>query len=441
MNVEHEGDTRVAHGNCYMGSRALRFFAACWLVTLLTVGTVQAEQRTPYLPANADVVLQRVPPSTDPRVRHFDQLRNDLKQHPHDASKAVTLARAYIDYGRSTGDARFLGRAMAVIEPWMRQPTPPIPVLLVHATIQQSRHFFKASREELAQILKRDPDNAQAWLTLATVAMVQGDVALANRACVHLANSGGDFMGMVCSASLRSLTGHAEQAYALLSLVEDPGPTAPASIKAWIEGLLADTAARMGKPKLADTHFKSALQWTPDDNFLLADYGDFLLDQGRAQEVVDLLGGDTQSDTSFLRLVYAETALGLPRAKADAAEMSARFQSMDQRGSHVYEREKAGFVLHVQHDPQRALELARENWTVQRAPQDARIYLEAALAAHDPAAAKPVLDFIARTHLSDVIIDPLVAQAQTAQTAKAPSATLAPTSPTPTNPTPMSGDR
>ena len=439
MNFEHEGATRVAHGNCNMGCRALRFLVTRWLaplVMLLAAGTVQAGQRTPYLPANDNIVLQRVPPSTDPRVRHFEQLRNDLKQHPQDADKAVALAHAYIDYGRSTGDARFLGRAMAVIEPWMLQPAPPIPVLLVHATIQQSRHFFQAAREELAQLLKRDPDNAQAWLTLATVAMVQGDVVLANRACVHLANSGSDFMGMVCSASLRSITGHAEQAYALLSLVEDPGPQAPASIKAWIEGLLADTAARMGKTAAADTHFKNALQWTPGDNFLLADYGDFLLDQARAQEVVDLLGSDTQSDTSFLRLVYAETVLGLPRAKADAAEMSARFQSMDQRGSRVYEREKAGFVLHVQHDPRRALELARQNWTVQRAPQDARIYLEAALAAHDPAAAKPVLEFIARTHLSDVTIDPLVAQAQAAQTAEAPGAI-----PTPTSPTPVSGDR
>ena len=439
MNFEHEGATRLAHGNRNTGCCAPSFLAPFFLVPLvmlLAAGTVQAEQRTPYLPANDTIVLQRVPPTTDPRVRHFEQLRNDFKQHPQDADKAVTLAHAYIDYGRSTGDARFLGRAMAVIEPWMQQPAPPIPVLLVHATIQQSRHFFQAARDELTQILTRDPDNAQAWLTLATVAMVQGDVVLANRACVHLANSGGDFMGMVCSASLRSITGHAEQAYALLSLVEDPGPKAPPGIKAWLEGLLADTAARMGKPDAADTHFKSALQWTPGDNFLLADYGDFLLDHGRAQEVVDLLGGDTQSDTSFLRLVYAETALGLPRATADAAEMSARFQSMDQRGSHVYEREKAGFVLHVQHDPRRALELARQNWTVQRAPQDARIYLEAALAAHDPAAAQPVLDFITRTHLSDVTIDPLVVQVQAAQMAATPGAI-----PTPTSPTPLSSDR
>jgi len=383
-----------------------------WLLLMLAwlPALVAAQTRAPYIPAGPQVVLQQVPPTTDPRVRRFDALRADLARHPHDAQRAVALAQAYVDYARATGDARFLGRAMAVIEPWMRAPAPPISIALLHATVQQSRHFFSESRKELGEILARDPDSAQAWLTLATVAMVQGDMDGANRACVKLANTGGDFMGMVCTASLRMLTGKAKQAYALLTLVEDPGPKAPPAIKAWIEGLMADTAIRLDQPQLADQHFRQALQWTPGDNFLLADYADFLLDQQRPREALALLDGDSASDTSFLRQVYAETALGLPQAKSDAEAMAARFAAMDARGSHVFQREQAGFALHVQHDPTRALALAQQNWTVQRAPQDVRIYLEAALAAHEPAAAQPVLEFVQRTQLRDPTIDALVAK-------------------------------
>ncbi|RCS30653.1 hypothetical protein DEO45_02415 [Rhodanobacter denitrificans] len=420
MSYEHEGEFDAVHGNGTTRCRVLRFLVP--LALLFTVGNVQAEHRAPYTPTNAAVVLQRVPPTTDPRVRHFEQLRRDLQQHPEDVNRAVALAIAYIDYGRSTGDARFLGRAMAVIAPAMAQTSPPIPVLLVHATIQQSRHEFQASREELQHILERDPDNAQAWLTLATVAMVQGDDELANRACIHLSDVSFNLMGMVCTASLRSLTGHADQAYVLLSLVEDPGPKAPAAIKAWIEGLMAETAARMGKPEVADDHFRKALQLVPGDNFLLADYGEFLVDQGRAREAIDLVSGDTQSDTSFLVLISAENALGLARTRADIAEMDDRFQSMEQRGDHVFMREQSSFMLHVRHDSGAALDLAKRDWKVQRAPKDVRAYLEAALAAHDPAAAQPVLDFIARTHLSDVTIDPLVAQVKTQQVAIAATA-------------------
>lgn len=407
----HEGASCAARREWH---RAVpRLFLA--LTLLLVSGLSQAADNVPYVPASADIVLQRVPPNTDPRVRQFDLLRRDLSRHPHDMGKAVLLAHAYIDYGRATGDARFLGRAMAVIEPWMREPAPPLPVLLVHATIQQSRHFFQASREELDAILKRDPGNAQALLTLATVAMVQGDVELANQSCVQLTNTAGNFMGMVCSASLRSVTGHGKQAYALLSMVEDPGPKAPPEIKSWIEGLMADIAVRMGKPEQAELHFKQALQWTPGDNFLLADYSDFLLDQKRPREVIDLIGNNTESDTSFLRVVLAEQALGLPQAGRDAEAMIARFQAMDERGSHVFRREQAGFVLQVQHDPRRALALARQNWTVQRAPKDVLVYLQAALAANDPAAAEPVLDFLSRTGLGGARIDPLVAQIRAAQ--------------------------
>ena len=423
MYDSHEGTLNGVRRILICG--VLRFFFPL-LLALPSCLAAQTYREAPYVPLNDDIVLQRVPPRTDPRVRQFDQLRSDSSAHPQDMAKAVSLARAYVDYGRSTGDARYLGRAMAVIQPYLVSSTPPIPVMLVHATIQQSRHFFQASRDELTQILKRDPGNTQALLTLATVAMVQGDHDLANRLCVDIANNAGNFMGLICSASLRSLSGKGAQADALFLYVEDPGPKAPPAIKAWVEGLMADNSARMGLADAADAHFKKALQLTPGDNFLLADYGEFLIDNGRYKEAIDLVAGDTQSDTSFLVLVTAEKALGSPKAQADMAEMDARFQSMDERGDHVFLREEASYLLHVRRDPKSALELATQNWKEQRAPKDVRVYLEAALATNDPDAAKPALDFIDRTHLQDVTIDPLVTKLRGAQGAAVPGATPGP---------------
>lgn len=379
------------------------------LVTMLaTAGTSWAGGLTPYVPKSPDVVLQRVPSATDPRVRRFDDMRGQLRRRPKDMDLALKLADAYIDYGRSTGDARYLGRALGVIDPWMQGQPVPVPVLVVHATILQSRHYFEAAREQLEGILKRDPGNVQARLTLATVAMVQGDYVLANRSCVQLAAAGGNYLGTLCTAQLRALTGHALQAYALFSLIENPGPEAPPAVRAYVEGLMADTAKRMGKTDEAEAHYKKALQLTPGDNFLLADYGDFLLDQGQPHDVIERVKDYTSSDTSFLRLVFAEAALGSSRTEHDVGEMTARFAAMNQRGSHVYRREQARFVLYLKHDPARALQLAEQNWTVQRAPKDMRIYLEAALAAGQPAAARPVLALLATSHLEDPPINLLV---------------------------------
>jgi thioredoxin-like negative regulator of GroEL len=409
------GSGAVWHGSS-IGLHCAAVLLAFVLATIAAPACAD-DHRTPYVPASADTVLQHVPASTDPRVRQFDQLRADVRGHPTDMPLALKLADAYIGYGRSTGDARYLGRAQGVIDPWMQQKVVPVPILLTHATILQSRHFFAESRTELKSILARDPANVQAWLTLATVAMVQGDYPTANDSCVHLANVGGDFYGQLCTAQLRALTGHAKQAYVLLSLIEDPGPKAPVGVKAYVEGLLADTAKSLGNNDAAEAHFKAALQLTPGDNFLLADYGDFLLDRGRPREVIALLKDYTQSDTSFLRLVFAEAALGSPHMQRDIDDMQARFAAMDRRGSHFYRREEAGFELYLRHDPAGALKLAEQNWTVQRAPEDMRVYLEAAHAAGQPQAAKPVLDLLAASHLQDPPVNRLVDKIAATRTA------------------------
>jgi len=362
----------------------------------------------PYVPASPGVVLQRVPASSDPRVRRLEVLRRTFDRAPHDLQPAIQLAAAYLDYGRSTGDARYLGRALAVIEPWMRERPIPVPVLVLHATLLQSRHAFEASRAELVTILERDPRNAQASLTLATVEMVQADYAAANAACVHVAQIGGDLLAILCTAQLRALTGHAQQAYSLFELIEHPGDEVPPAIRAYVEGLMAETAARLGRSAEAERHFEAALLFAPGDDFLLASFADFLLDQHRPREARVLLADSRQSDTSFLRLTLAEAALHDSRAPRDIAEMKARFAALQQHGSNVYMREHAVFVLHVEHDSARALQIAEQNWNVQRAPQDMQIYLEAALAADQPQAAGPVMRLLSQSRLEDPAIDTLL---------------------------------
>jgi hypothetical protein len=82
--------------------------------------------------------------------------------------------------------------------------------------------------------------------------------------------------------------------------------------------------------------------------------------------------------------------------------MASRFSDLEQRGdSRLYAREEARFALHLQHDAARALRLAQDNWRIQRAPEDMRVYLEAALAAGRPATAQGVVDFVRATGFED----------------------------------------
>ncbi len=378
-----------------------------------------APYRAPYTPVADAEVLQQVPAETDPAVVQLRALRVQLDAAPMSLAAASQLARAYINFGRQVGDAHYAGYAEAVIAPWLKEPEPPVAALVIQATILQYRHEFTAARTVLKQALARDDHDVQGWLTLATLDMVQGDYKAAAAGCAQVGSTGGPTLGAVCSGNLQSYLGQAQQSIDLLKQIERNIRNPRADFEAWIEGLLAESAERLGDWPEAESHYRRALAATPRDNYLLVAYADFLLDRGRPQEVLRLLADQSQSDTAFLRLALAQAALESPQVARYTWIMAARFAALAQRGSDFYGREQVRFALQLQHDPQGALVMAQRNWQAQRAPWDVRVFLEAAQAAHQPQAAVEVLEFVSRTRLQDPIIAALVTDLQAQISARA----------------------
>jgi tetratricopeptide (TPR) repeat protein len=378
--------------------------------------------RAPYLPSSDSDVLQQVPAASDPAVRTMQMLRCTLDGNPASLVAAHELAQAYIAFGREVGDAHFVGYAEAVLAPWLAKPAPPAAALVDDATILQFRHEFTPARDRLKQALAADPNSAQAWLTLATLDMVQGNYATAAGDCAKVAATGGFALGIACTGNLRSYLGQAQQALNLLTQISGDAPGLSAPFKAWVQGLMAETAERLGIWSQVEEHYRQALKWTPKDNFLLVAYADFLLDRKRPEEVLTLLRDSSQSDTAFLRLALAKAALHSPELALYTWIMGARFEALTQRGSDYFGREQVRYTLYLRHDPQAALEVARRNWHIQRAPWDARVFLEAAQAANQPQAAAEVLQFLKDTKLEDPIIVPLAQQIE-AQLKNRPAAT------------------
>jgi lipopolysaccharide biosynthesis regulator YciM len=113
--------------------------------------------------------------------------------------------------------------------------------LVEYATILQYRHQFAEARRELKTALNSDPHNTQAWLTLATVDMVQGDYETASRDCSQVAANGGYILVIACTGNLRSSVGQAQQSLSLLTQADDQGQALPAAFRSWLQGLLAET--------------------------------------------------------------------------------------------------------------------------------------------------------------------------------------------------------
>ncbi len=133
--------------------------------------------------------------------------------------------------------------------------------------------------------------------------------------------------------------------------------------------------------------------------------------------MLGLLSSSTRIDSLLLRLALAERRLGeagdaaqTASAGRHAAILDERFREARQRGDKLHLREESIYQLGLVRDPLAALKLAQQNWNMQREPADARVLLRAALAAKQPQAASPVLDWLRQTGLEDVYLRPLAAQ-------------------------------
>lgn len=371
------------------GAAALRQGLLCLAAFLAAGGSARA---SPFLPAADDLVLEQVPGARDPSDQALRRSNASLAQDRSNLALATTVARLDIEQARRLGDPRFLGRAEAALAPWPLAPGTPAEVLLLRAVILQSNHDFASSVAALDRVVALLPANGQAWLTLAAVHQAQAEYHAALHDCGQFASHALGLAPDTCTASVMSLTGHAPLALraVTISLVQnaEEARASPATA-VWALTMAAETAERLGDPSV-EQRYREALAVDGADPYLLGAWSDWLLDQGRAQEVVALLRDRTRIDPLLLRLALAEQAVGDSHLSGHVADLAARFEASRLRGDTVHRREEARFALWLQHEPVRALDLARANWAVQCEPADARILLEAANEVGQPAAADPV---------------------------------------------------
>ncbi len=380
----------------------------CWgAVFLCTFASAE-----PYRPTDDTHVLERLSITpANPIARELKDLRIEMQANPRDLESAVKLATRYIEQGRSEGDPRFLGQAQATLAPWWNKPTPPVPVLLLRATIRQNAHDFDQALADLDRALAIQPTNAQAWLTKASILQVQARYDEARRACQPLARLAASHILRGCLSDIAGVTGQSAKSRELLrQTLSDSSLSGRERI--WMTTILAEIAARIGAIQDAEHSFTEAIKAGIKDQYVLGAYADFLLDHGRHHDALSLVQHETRSDGLLLRLALAEQALGLSTAHHHTSELAARFAANRARGTTTHVREEARFTLALQHDAKRALDLAQTNWKVQREPADARILLESALAAENRTAAQPVIEWLKTNHVEDLQLKELVRQIQ-----------------------------
>lgn len=373
-----------------MAAGALGLAGALTAAALVAPERAAAAART-YVPADAATIVAHVPARDS---RELEE-RRALAAAPESLEVAVALAQTELGRARTESDPRYLGRAQALLGRWWKEASPPVEVLLLRATINQSLHQFAAARADLDQLVAARPNDVQAHLTRAVVATVTADYAAARESCAVLETVAAPVIAAACHAPLIALGGDIDGAYRGLAQTIDT--RTPAHLRAWALTTLAELAIQRGDDDVAQEHLRAVLALDPNDAYALAALADLM----PPTEVVPLLAGFDAIDNLLVRRAIAAHRARSPEAAALATAMRERISAAATRGDSIHQREEAMFALAIDGDAPRALRLARANWDVQKELADARLLVEAAIAARDHAAAAPVLSWMEATGVRD----------------------------------------
>ena len=356
----------------------------------------------PRVPASDDEVLQRLPKTLSLNRDRMATIREKLAADPSNSQFAAAAAKGFIRMGNEESDPRFYGYARAAIEAWWTAESPPAEIVKLRAKLKEKDHKYREAIVDLKNLLDRQPSDAQAWVELVNLYRVTGEYEEAWSASQHLEEFADATTVMVSQIPVLANIGAADEAYEKLQQLLKIAPEKMPELVPWIVGTQASIDAMLHRVEAADTNFRKALTLDSGNIHLKRTYADFLLDFQQPAPVLKLLAEHENDNGCLLLMAIAAKRLRqtelLDRLKE---KIEVRFEEIRLRGSKPHGRFESRYQLTLNRNPKRALEVALENWQLQKEIRDSRAVLEAALEADDQAAAEPIVDFVKASDCED----------------------------------------
>lgn len=297
------------------------------------------------------------------------------------ARELAQQVRDHIQRSRATGSPRPLGLAQGLLDQVPERRWTP-EVYLMRATLRQRLHRFDEAEADLDRVLQAEPDNAQAWLTRYSIALVRNDIETARRACGELGKAMPSLLAESCRQEVASLGEQPQEAYRQLRQAFNDARAARPMERDYALVTLADMATRLNLPS-AGQYWQQSLLSDPDDLYRRARYADWLLSNDQPEHALQVTQGYEEIDTLAVLRAIALKRVDDPRQHVLSATLDERFAEARWRGEFLHEWEYARYLLDVQDNASEALEMALANWETQRAYPDRFLLIRAARAAGD----------------------------------------------------------
>lgn len=384
------------------------------LMALCCLGSAPCGWSQPYTPASDDEVLERLPAGM--RGADFRRQREELAADPENLRDSVEMAASYLETARIEGDGRFLAYAQAILAPWWEEASPPVPVLVLRARVRSASFEFDRALTDLEAALNSKPDDVGALKERLEVELARGNAVAARRTFETVESELSPAARHWAAARVDRVSGKASQAYADLSAFLTDTPDADPAEAHETLALLADLAWQLGRLDEAETHFTSMRRQGRRDAARLVNHATFLLERGRAAEVLELLGDETGNDAIDLRRAEAWGSLVEPGAEVEAKrevvvrQLAERLEARRRRGDASSLPDDVRYRLRISRETAIGNERARELWSLRRELSDLRLILEAAVTSGEGRLADTVATWIRSQGIQDARLDPWLAR-------------------------------
>ncbi|WP_372798421.1 hypothetical protein [Litorivivens sp.] len=302
------------------------------------------------------------------------------------AEHSVTTALLALKLYQSTGNARFLGAAKSAIAAWEAVDQPPPAVWLLRGRIAQTEHRFAEAARDLARFNRVHSGVTEALLLEADAWRRTGEIAAAKTACMRIALNGRMDLAQYCSAEILLSVGQPEAALALIQPILLNAKSLPQAEQQWASAIHADLLyATSSIEGAAEVWATIAADGNAPLTYQLA-YADVLLSLSRFEDVVSLLGDNTQTSAALLRVTLAATRLERDDAGSMRLTLQRRLEvSALTSTAQLHLREQALYALWLDDDACKALQFALRNWELQKGWEDAALVQRIANSLNDSA--------------------------------------------------------
>lgn len=344
-----------------------------WSCVILS--TMTASAAAPWRPNQANFTVFNI----DSSIKKPQQFKSDSARNQ--AVQAL-MQQAYLK-----GDSRALGQA----ERLMKQSNNPnlLDNLMLGARVAQANHRFDAAKDLLKQALKQQPQQYDAILQLSNIERLQGNFKAALNLCAQLEGYELAVYRFGCEYQIQAM----QQPLAVLKTnnqsILSSMPQLSGSDQEWLANIQLEIATRFKDAATANV----ALKYLKQDSLPNAiAKSNWYISQKQYAQVLALLKNYRYHDGALIRIILSKQALKDATFKADLQLLSSRMQQLQARKEQIHLREEAQYLL-LKGQNQRGLQIAAQNWQIQRESDDFQVYAALAMATQDQASAKILLQW------------------------------------------------